>query len=263
MAFVYAPTKHPDEIKPYYVVFCDVDTGTNTSGDYGELQGATISTVAWTAPSGLINAGSNQDAVTIKDISYGANTVATLWAAGGTDAADYDVECKITTSDSRTLTKTFTIQVRGTAQNSIVDYIAGSAEDNETYTHAVNFHIKWTQTTLSTASTTRVRFRYQDSSNFMRLAVNSAGNLTLSEIVDNIVTNIGGASAVVSAGDVVHVICYDDVFNVYVGSSLKISDETSTVQNDETDGLIILGGAVVDNFSSWNYGSPIEDSVFF
>lgn len=113
MAFVFAPEKDPNSVEPYFVVWCDKD-GTNdgSTSDDGELQGATISTVTWTIPSGITKDTSNQGAVTIKGVSYGVNTVATVWLSSGTDGTDYTLACKITTSDSRTLEKSFIVPVR-------------------------------------------------------------------------------------------------------------------------------------------------------
>lgn len=109
----YAPPKDPNSVEPYFIVWCDAD-GTNdgSASDTGELQGATISTATWTVPSGITKDSSNQNAVTIKGVSYGVNTVATVWLSGGTDGTDYDLLCRITTSDSRTLDKTITVPVR-------------------------------------------------------------------------------------------------------------------------------------------------------
>ena len=107
------PPKDPDNVEPFFVVWCDED-GTNdgSAADDGELQGATISTVTWTVPTGITKDSSNQSAVTINGVTYGINTVATVWLSGGAAETDYDLECKITTSDSRTLVQTITIPVR-------------------------------------------------------------------------------------------------------------------------------------------------------
>ena len=107
------PSKDPDAVEPYFIVWCDVD-GTNdgTAGDSGELQGATISTTTWTVPTGITKDSENESAVTIAGVSYGINTVATIWLSGGTANTDYSIECQITTSDSRTLDKTIIIPVR-------------------------------------------------------------------------------------------------------------------------------------------------------
>jgi len=99
--------KDPDAVEPYFIVWCDAD-GTNdgSTADDGELQSATISTVTWTVPTGITQDSANTNSVTINGITYDANTVATIWLSGGTDGTDYDIECKITTSDSRTLVQT-------------------------------------------------------------------------------------------------------------------------------------------------------------
>ena len=107
------PPKDPNAVEPYFIVWCSKD-GTNdgTPSDTGELQGATISTSAWTVPSGITEDSSNTGAITIAGISYGVNTVATIWLSGGTAETDYDLLNRITTSDSRTLDKTITVRVR-------------------------------------------------------------------------------------------------------------------------------------------------------
>jgi hypothetical protein len=107
------PSKDPNNIEPYFIVWCDQD-GTNTGAatDDGELQGATIATATWTVPTGLTKDSSNQNAVTISGVSYGVNTVATIWLSAGIPGVDYPIRCIITTSDSRTLDKTIIIPVR-------------------------------------------------------------------------------------------------------------------------------------------------------
>lgn len=108
----YMPYKDPDSVEPYFIVWCDKD-GTNdgSTSDNGELQGETISTATWTVPTGITKDSSNQSAVTINGISYGVNTVATIWLSGGTAGTDYSITCEITTSGSRTLDKTIVIPV--------------------------------------------------------------------------------------------------------------------------------------------------------
>jgi len=112
MPGTYLPSKDPDNIEPYFIVWCDKD-GTNdgSTSDNGELQGATISTATWTVPTGITKASSNQNAVTIAGVTYGANTVCTIWLSGGTDNTKYTLSCKITTSDARTLDKSIIIPV--------------------------------------------------------------------------------------------------------------------------------------------------------
>jgi len=109
----YLPAKDPDSIEPYFVVWCDKD-GTNdgSASDDGELQGAVISSVTWTVPTGITEESSNQNAITINGVSYSVNTVCTIWLSGGTAATDYSLGCKIVTNDSRTLEQTVIIPVR-------------------------------------------------------------------------------------------------------------------------------------------------------
>ena len=110
----YVPPKDPNSVEPYFFVWCAKDgVNTGSTSDKGELQGATISTiVSVAADTGLTVDSSNKNAVTINGVSYGANTVVTAWLSGGTDGRDYNVLCRITTSDSRTLDKTMIVPVQ-------------------------------------------------------------------------------------------------------------------------------------------------------
>lgn len=107
------PPKDPEDIDPYHVVWCAAN-GLNTGGvnDDGELQGATISSVAWTAPDGITKASDNTNTVNVARVSYATNTVATIWLSGGTHGTDYTLTCKITTSDGRTLSQSIVVPVR-------------------------------------------------------------------------------------------------------------------------------------------------------
>ena len=107
------PAKDPNNIEPYFIVWCSAD-GTNdgSEADDGELQGATISTSTWTIPSGITKDSENENAVTIRGVTYAVNTVCTVWLSGGTVGENYELLCRITTSDARTLDKTIVIPVR-------------------------------------------------------------------------------------------------------------------------------------------------------
>ena len=112
------PSKDPNNEEPYFVIWCDKETGLNdgSKNDRGELQGSTISTVLWIMPADepveLIKKSSNQAAVTIAGIDYDVNTVATIWLEGGVANKDYPITCRVTTYDGRTLDKTIIIPVR-------------------------------------------------------------------------------------------------------------------------------------------------------
>ena len=107
------PAKDPDDVEPYFVIWCDKDgTNSGVAADDGELQGATISTTAWTVPSGITEDSNNTSAVTIKAVAYGINTVATIWLSGGTIGEEYTLVNKITTSDSRTLSQSIVVPVK-------------------------------------------------------------------------------------------------------------------------------------------------------
>ena len=107
------PSKDGNNVEPYFFIWCD-RTGLNdgSASDNGELQGATISSFTVTAGSGLTLDSSNKNAVTIRGISYSANTVVTAWLSGGTDGTDYDVLCRVVLSDGRTLDQTIRVPVR-------------------------------------------------------------------------------------------------------------------------------------------------------
>lgn len=110
---IYVPSKDPNSVEPYFFVWCDRD-GTNdgSAADDGELQGATISSYTVTVPAGITKDSDNKSAVTIHGVAYSVDTVVTVWLSGGTHNEDYDILCRIVTSDSRTLDQTMTIPVR-------------------------------------------------------------------------------------------------------------------------------------------------------
>lgn len=111
--FPVMPDKDPNSVEPYHFIWCSKD-GTNdgSTSDTGELQGATISSQTITPATGLTLDSDNKSAVTIAGISYAVNTVSTGWVSGGTDGTDYNLHCRIVTSDGRTLDQTMTIPVR-------------------------------------------------------------------------------------------------------------------------------------------------------
>lgn len=61
----------------------------------------TISTSAWTVPSGIT-----------KDSDTNTDTTATIWLSGGVDGADYDLINHITTANGREDDRTIKVQVR-------------------------------------------------------------------------------------------------------------------------------------------------------
>jgi hypothetical protein len=111
--YEYVPDKDPDNVEPYFFVWCDRDgTNTGSATDDGELQGATISSYTVTAAAGITKVSDNKLAVTIHGVAYAINTVVTVWLSGGTDGVDYQILCRVVTSDGRTLDKTMVIPVR-------------------------------------------------------------------------------------------------------------------------------------------------------
>lgn len=65
------------------------------------LNGDTISSVAWTVPSGLTTYSTSNTTL-----------IATIWLSGGTHGTDYTVTCQITTAGNRIDQKSFKIQCR-------------------------------------------------------------------------------------------------------------------------------------------------------
>lgn len=117
MSYQVMPEKDPNNTNdPYYVVWCSLETGLNDGSinDTGELQGAQIASVEWTVPSGITKDSDVKTAVTIKGVTYGANTVATIFLSGGTHEVNYEILCRITTNHTpaRTLDKTIIVPVR-------------------------------------------------------------------------------------------------------------------------------------------------------
>lgn len=109
----YVPSHDKNSIEPYFFVWCSRD-GTNTGGttDTGELQGATITAATVTPDTGLTLDSTNRNAVTIRGVTYAANTVVTAWFSGGTNGVDYNALCHVTLSDGRQLDATMVIPVR-------------------------------------------------------------------------------------------------------------------------------------------------------
>jgi len=116
MSYQVMPEKDPNSIEPYFVVWCDLETGLNdgSAKDTGELQGETIASVEWTVPSGITEVSNNKAAITIHGVTYGANTVCTIWLSGGAGDTDQQLTCSIVTSGTpaRTLDKTIIVPVR-------------------------------------------------------------------------------------------------------------------------------------------------------
>ncbi|NIO40588.1 MAG: hypothetical protein GTO41_10635, partial [Burkholderiales bacterium] len=89
------PSKDPDDTEPFFVVWCDRDgTNSGAAADDGELQGATISSSTWTVPTGITKDSDDTDAVTIRGVSFGINTVATIWLSGGAAGTEYTLTNK-------------------------------------------------------------------------------------------------------------------------------------------------------------------------
>lgn len=81
--------KTPNEVKDYSIDWTD------------RLAGDTISTSAFTVPSGITLDSQTND-----------TTSSTAWISGGTDGTDYNVTCLVTTAGGRTYEWPIRIQVR-------------------------------------------------------------------------------------------------------------------------------------------------------
>ena len=105
--------KDPDAVEPYFVVWCSKSgTNANTAADTGELKGATIATSTWVVPTGITKDSDDTGAITIAGISYGVDTVATVWLSGGEAGEEYTLTNRITTSDGRTLDQSIVVPVK-------------------------------------------------------------------------------------------------------------------------------------------------------
>lgn len=107
--------KDPDAVETFTVVWCSEDnTNDGTANDTGELQGETITAAAAQMPSGITLDSENKNSVSIQGTTYAANTCHNMVLSGGTAGTFYEITSRITTSGSRTLDKTITIECRET-----------------------------------------------------------------------------------------------------------------------------------------------------
>ena len=107
--------KDPNSVETFTVVWASKDnTNDGSASDTGELQGETISTAAAQMPSGITLDSENTTSTAIQGVTYAVNTVHNMVLSGGTAGTDYTIVSRITTSGSRTLDKTITIQCRET-----------------------------------------------------------------------------------------------------------------------------------------------------
>lgn len=113
MAFPFV-NKDPNDVKPFHVIWGSLSDATNdgSSSDTGELQGATISSQAWTVPDGITKDSESLAEQTIRGVTYAINTIATITLSSGVVGTDYDILNRVTLSDGRVLDKTFTVTVR-------------------------------------------------------------------------------------------------------------------------------------------------------
>lgn len=93
--------KDPNAVLDYAIDLANGGLNNGASTDTGWLQGDTISSVAWTVPSGIV-----------KDSDSATSTVATIWLSGGTAGTDYLVTARIVTASGRTQDVSLLIKVR-------------------------------------------------------------------------------------------------------------------------------------------------------
>ena len=109
-----APTKDPNDLEPYYVVWCDpLGINNGLEDDNGELQGDTIVNSTWAiSPAAeLLEDSNNTDAITIRGINYPLNTVATVWLKNGNSGTTYEVTNQVVTANGRQRSFTLSIPV--------------------------------------------------------------------------------------------------------------------------------------------------------
>lgn len=103
----------PDSEEPFHIIWGSL-SGLNDGSrqDTGELQGTTITTSTWSVPSGITRMSDHKNAVVIEGISYGANTVATIWLEGGEGGEIYELVNEVVLSDGRKLVQSLFIKVK-------------------------------------------------------------------------------------------------------------------------------------------------------
>lgn len=99
--------------EPFHIIWCSL-SGLNDGSkqDSGELRGATISTSTWAVPSGITKMSDHKNAVVIDGVSYGANTVATIWLEDGEGGEVYELVNEVDLSDGRKLVQSLFIKVK-------------------------------------------------------------------------------------------------------------------------------------------------------
>jgi hypothetical protein len=91
--------------------------------------------------------------------------------------------------------------------NVSTSYLAGSVSAGATFNHQADFNLQWMHTNRGSAGSTNVDFRIQSLSplNCWRISISSAGTITLSEIVNDIVTLVATGGSTVANGNLVSV----------------------------------------------------------
>ena len=100
---VFSDPKDPDEVLDFKWDFAALTNEADGATEDYLASGETISSKTVTAQSGI-----TVDSSSITD----SNTSVTVWLSEGTAGTDYEVECKVVTSASRTVVRTGIVQVR-------------------------------------------------------------------------------------------------------------------------------------------------------
>jgi hypothetical protein len=93
--------KDPGAVVDYAIDLSNAGGNTGGSADAGWLQGDTISSVAWTVPTGITSATTSN-----------TTTKATIWLSGGTAGTDYLITARFVTASGRTHDVSLVVKVR-------------------------------------------------------------------------------------------------------------------------------------------------------
>lgn len=131
--------------------------------------------------------------------------------------------------------------------------LAGAQSAGVTFTHEANCVIEWVQTTVPSASSTRVMLRRQDANNRWDVVINSSGDITLWEVVAGSGTSRANASAVVANGHRVVIVCDGTTIRGYSNNVLRWTYSSASNFAAATAGeLNALGtGGAVSDIISW------------
>ena len=131
----------------------------------------------------------------------------------------------------------------------VTERLAGARSAGNTFTHEADCLIEWTQTALPSASSTGIRFRIQDASNYWEIRILSAGEFQLFEVIDTVATIRANGGAVIANGDRIVLVCENETIKGYSANTLRFTYSLAANFKTNTAGEINrLGtdGAVSD-----------------